>query len=294
MILSTTSWNQSKNLRITVITADCMCCARTESWTGVAATVTWGGGLLANIRKLLFLHSAARDDDDFMLLMVYGLAGKGWKCQTPVTVALRSFFSKPETTGAVRVVLVFWVFIILRLLWENTQPEIHFYIHGLTQATSQINKSALTSRFFFPQLNWGLWLDDWCVDWPAAARRGLKRSHLMNFLGSVGGVGGGRGLLELSSRWWRGELGMGSRRLGWAGGGGGGGACGGCPLPEPATPTPTPAASIALTLEELLNLLAAVFSFFLFCYTENKKKRRGTRVKMEQKGSLKQNNNKKR
>lgn len=91
----------------------------------------------------------------------------------------------------------------------------------------------------------------------------------MNFLGSVGGVGGGRGLLELSSRWWRGELGRGSRRLGWAGGGGGG--CGGCPLPEPATPTPIPDASIALTLEELLNLLAAVFSFFLFCYRQKRK-----------------------
>lgn len=68
---------------------------------------------------------------------------------------------------------------------------------------------------------------------------------------------------------------MGSRRLGWAGGGGGG--WGGCPLPEPATPIP--AASIALTLGELLNLLAAVFSFFLFCYTEKKKKRRGMGVK---------------
>lgn len=90
----------------------------------------------------------------------------------------------------------------------------------------------------------------------------------MYFFGSVGGVGGGRGLLELSSRWWRGELGMGSRRVGWAGGGGGG--CGGCPLPEPATPMPTPAASMALTLEEVLNLLVGVFSFFLFCYTENK------------------------
>lgn len=105
--------------------------------------------------------------------------------------------------------------------------------------------------------------------------RCLSGSHLMNFLGSVGGVGGGRGLLELSSRWWRGELGMGSRRLGWAGGGGGG--CGGCPLPVPATPTPTPipAASRALRLGELLNLLAAVFSFFFFCYTENKKKKDG-------------------
>jgi len=101
---------------------------------------------------------------------------------------------------------------------------------------------------------------------------GLKRSHLMNFLGSVGGgVGGGRGLLELSSRWWRGELGRGSRRLGWAGGGGGG--SGGCPLPEPATPIP--AASRALTLGELLNRLAAVFSFFFLCYTDKKKKRRG-------------------
>lgn len=92
------------------------------------------------------------------------------------------------------------------------------------------------------------------------------RSHLMYFLASVGGVGGGRGLLELSSRWWRGELGMGSRRVGWAGGGGG------SPPPEPETATPTPAASVvALTLEELLlNLLLDVFSFFLFCYTENK------------------------
>lgn len=113
----------------------------------------------------------------------------------------------------------------------------------------------------------------------------------MNFLGSVGGVGGGRGLLELSSRWWRGELGMGSRRLGWAGVGGGG--CGGCPLPEPATPMPIPAASIALTLGELLNLLVDVFSFFLFCYIEKKKRKGGAwGSKKEQKGSLKQNNNK--
>lgn len=101
----------------------------------------------------------------------------------------------------------------------------------------------------------------------------------MNFLGSVGGVGRGRGLLELSSRWWRGELGMGSRRLGWAGGRGGG--CGGCPLPEPATPMPTAVASTALTIGELLNLLLEVFSFFLFCYVENKKKRRSTGVKRE-------------
>lgn len=71
-------------------------------------------------------------------------------------------------------------------------------------------------------------------------------------------------------------MGRGSRRLGWARGGGGGGCggCGGSPLPEPVmtTPTPmatpTPAASRALTLEELLNLLAAVFSFFFFCYTQ--------------------------
>lgn len=83
---------------------------------------------------------------------------------------------------------------------------------------------------------------------------------------------------------------MGSRRLGWAGGGGGG--CGGCPLPEPATPTPIPAASRALTLEELLNLLAAVFSFFLFCYTEKKRKGGAWGSKKEQKGSLKQNYNK--
>lgn len=116
-----------------------------------------------------------------------------------------------------------------------------------------------------------LWLD-WRVCWPACCPPGLKRSHLMNFLGSVGGVGGGRGLLELSSRWWRGELGMGSRRLGWGWGGGGGGGCGGCPLPEPTTPIP--AASRALRLGELLNLLAAVFSFFFFCYTEKKKKER--------------------
>lgn len=72
---------------------------------------------------------------------------------------------------------------------------------------------------------------------------------------------------------------MGSRRLGWAGGGGG---CGGCPLPVPATPMP--AASRALRLGELLNLLAAVFSFFLFCYTEKKRgKRRGTGVKKGEK-----------
>lgn len=76
---------------------------------------------------------------------------------------------------------------------------------------------------------------------------------------------------------------MGSRRLGWAGGGGGG--CGGCPLPEPATPMPIPAASIALTLGELLNLLVDVFSFFLFCYTE-KKKRRGMGVKKGAKGKF--------
>lgn len=56
---------------------------------------------------------------------------------------------------------------------------------------------------------------------------------------------------------------MGSRRVGWAGGGGG------SPPPEPETATPTPAASVvALTLEELLNLLLDVFSFFLFCYTQ--------------------------
>lgn len=84
-------------------------------------------------------------------------------------------------------------------------------------------------------------------------------------------------MLELSSRWWRGELGMGSRRLGWAGGGGGG--CGGCPLPEPTRPMPIPVASIDLTLEELLNLLVDVFSFFLFCYIEKKKKRRCMGVK---------------
>lgn len=81
---------------------------------------------------------------------------------------------------------------------------------------------------------------------------------------------------------------MGSRRLGWAGGRGGG--CGGCPLPEPATPMPTPVASTALTIGELLNLLLDVFSFFLFCYVENKKKRRCMGVK---KGSSKQNNEKK-
>lgn len=103
----------------------------------------------------------------------------------------------------------------------------------------------------------------------------------MNFLGSVGGVGRGRGLLELSSRWWRGELGMGSRRLGWAGGRGGG--CGGCPAPEPATPRPTPVASTALTIGELLNLLLQVLSFFLFCYVDNKKKRRRTGSKREAK-----------
>lgn len=77
--------------------------------------------------------------------------------------------------------------------------------------------------------------------------------------------------MELSSRWWRGELGMGSRRLGWAGGGGG---SGGCPLPVPATPMP--AASRALRLGELLNRLAAVFSFFLFCYTDKKAGARGS------------------
>lgn len=92
----------------------------------------------------------------------------------------------------------------------------------------------------------------------------------MNFLGSLGGVGGARGLLELSSRWWRGELGMGSRRLGGVGGGGGG-----CPLPVPTTPTPTPATSRALRLGELLNLLAAAFSLFFFCYTETNKRRGG-------------------
>lgn len=111
----------------------------------------------------------------------------------------------------------------------------------------------------------------------------------MNFLGSVGGVGGGRGLLELSSSWWRGELGRGSRRPGWGGGGGGG--CGGSPLPEPTTPTAVPAASRALTLGELPNLLAAVFSVFFFCYTG--KRKRGTRVKKEPKGSLKRDDDKK-
>lgn len=85
--------------------------------------------------------------------------------------------------------------------------------------------------------------------------------------------------MELSSRWWRGELGMGSRRLGWAGGRGGG--CGGGPPPEPATPRPTPVASTALTIGELLNLLLELFSFFLFCYVENKKKRRCTGSKRE-------------
>lgn len=77
---------------------------------------------------------------------------------------------------------------------------------------------------------------------------------------------------------------MGSRRLGWVGGGGGG--CGGCPLPEPATPMPIPAASIALTLGELLNLLVDVFSFFLFCYIEKKKKSRGIEVKKGAKGKF--------
>lgn len=77
---------------------------------------------------------------------------------------------------------------------------------------------------------------------------------------------------------------MGSRRLGWAGGGGGG--SGGCPLPEPATPTPIPAASRALTLGELLNRLAAVFSIFFFCYTDKKKSKEGAREsKNEQSGS---------
>lgn len=115
-----------------------------------------------------------------------------------------------------------------------------------------------------------LWLDGKWRRWRAAADQ-RRWSHLMNFLGSMGGVGGARGLLELSSRWWRGELGMGSRRLGGAGGGGGG--CRGCPLPVPATPTPVPAASRALRLGELLNLLAAAFSFFFFCYTETKKQK---------------------
>lgn len=103
----------------------------------------------------------------------------------------------------------------------------------------------------------------------------------MNFLGSVGGVGGARGLLELSSRWWRGELGMGSRRLG----GGRGEVSGVCPVPVPTTPKPIPAASRALRLGELLNLLAAAFSFFFFCYTETEN-RRGTGVKT---GTLKEN-----
>lgn len=127
----------------------------------------------------------------------------------------------------------------------------------------------------------GAWVDQLLLS-------ALKRSHLMNFLGSVGGVGGGRGLLELSSRWWRGELGMGSRRLGWAGGRGGG--CGGCPLPEPATPMPTPVASTALTIGELLNLLLDVFSFFLFCYVENKKKRRCMGVKREAQSKITRRN----
>lgn len=80
---------------------------------------------------------------------------------------------------------------------------------------------------------------------------------------------------------------MGSRRLGWAGGRGG--ACGGCPLPEPATPMPTPVASTALTIGELLNLLLELFSFFLFCYVENKKKKE---VHGRQKGSSEQNSQK--
>lgn len=134
----------------------------------------------------------------------------------------------------------------------------------------------------------GAWVDQLL---PSA----LKRSHLVNFLGSVGGIGRGRGLLELSSRWWRGELGMGSRRLGWAGGRGGG--CGGCPLPEPATPTPTPVASTALTIGELLNLLLDVFSFFLFCYVEKQKEKRrcmgGQKGSSEQKKKLTRRNGEK-
>lgn len=51
-----------------------------------------------------------------------------------------------------------------------------------------------------------------------------------------------------------GELGIGSRRLGW-----------GCPLP-----VPVPVASRALRFGELLNRFADL-SFFLFCYTEGQK-----------------------
>lgn len=85
----------------------------------------------------------------------------------------------------------------------------------------------------------------------SVAERGA--AHLVNFLGSEGGVGGGSGLLVLSSSWWMGELGMGSRRLGWGG-----------PLPVP------PASALALRLGELLNRVDDL-SFFRFCYTEEHK-----------------------
>lgn len=72
--------------------------------------------------------------------------------------------------------------------------------------------------------------------------------HLVNFLDSVRGAGGGRGLLVLGSSWWTGELGMGSRRVGW-----------GWTLSVPE------ASPLALRLAELLNRLDDL-SFFRFCY----------------------------
>lgn len=112
-----------------------------------------------------------------------------------------------------------------------------------------------------------VWSEEWAVNfqcaevfvlWPVVQRaRRLPwwgAPHLVNFLGSVRGVGGGRGLLVLGSSWWMGELGIGSRRLGW-----------GWPLPVPE------ASTLALRLAEVLNR-AAELSFFRFCYIGRQEK----------------------
>lgn len=77
----------------------------------------------------------------------------------------------------------------------------------------------------------------------------VRRAHLKNALGSLGGTGCGSGLLLLNSMSWTGELGMGSRRVG-------------CPLP-------TPLDSRALRLGTLTNLFVGDLSFFFFCCIKN-------------------------